>query len=554
MSEVLPALGQIAALVLLLALTVPLLGRYLAHIYTSDKHLAPERVAYRVMRVDPDADQHWRSYAMSVLGFSLVGILLLFGFGRLQQHLPLSLGFPALPTEGAWNTAVSFVTNTNWQWYSGEAAIGHLMQMSGLTVQNFVSAGVGMAVAAAFARGLARTLNEGRVGNFFADVVRTVFRVLLPISLAAAFLFILFGAIQNFAGDHVMHTLTGGSQTLTGGPVASQEAIKQLGTNGGGFYNVNSAHPFENPTPFTDLIQIYLELLIPFAMAWAFGLIVKDRRQGFAIGGVMAVLLATAIGLLTWAEMAAPGTAPQLAGGAMEGKETRFGEAATALFAASTTGTSTGAVNGMHDSLTAPGGGVAMFNMMLGEIAPGGVGSGLYGMLMLAVVTVFLAGLMVGRTPEYLGKKIGQREIVLVALYVLATPILLLVGIAAAVTFDDGPAGILNSGPHGFSEMLYAVTSAANNNGSAFGGITSGTPFWNTLLGLLMLFGRFLPMIFVLALAGRFASAKRLPAGAGTLPTHKPLFVVLLTGVALVVVGLTYVPVLFLGPVVESLS
>ncbi len=472
MSEVLPALGQIAALVLLLALTVPLLGRYLAHIYTSDKHLAVERVAYRVLRVDPDADQHWRSYAMSVLGFSLVGILLLFGLGRLQQHLPLSLGFPALPTEGAWNTAVSFVTNTNWQWYSGEAAIGHLMQMSGLTVQNFVSAGVGMAVAAAFARGLARTENDGRVGNFFADLVRTVFRVLLPISLVAACLLILFGAIQNFAGDHVMHTLTGGSQTLTGGPVASQEAIKELGTNGGGFYNVNSAHPFENPTPFTNLIEIYLVLVIPFAMAWAFGLIVKDRRQGIAIGGVMALLLSIAIGLLTWAEMAAPGTAPQLAGGAMEGKETRFGEAASALFAASTTGTSTGAVNSMHDSLTAPGGGVAMFNMMLGEIAPGGVGSGLYGMLMLAVVTVFLAGLMVGRTPEYLGKKIGQREIVLVALYVLATPILLLVGIAAAVTFDDGPAGILNSGPHGFSEMLYAVTSAANNNGSAFGGIT----------------------------------------------------------------------------------
>jgi K+-transporting ATPase ATPase A chain len=554
MSEVLPALGQIAALVLLLALTVPLLGRFLAHIYTSDKHLAVERVAYRVLRVDPDADQHWRSYTMSVLGFSLVGILVLFGLGRLQQHLPLSLGFPALPTEGAWNTAVSFVTNTNWQWYSGEAAVGHLMQMSGLTVQNFVSAAVGMSVAAAFARGLARTGNDGRIGNFFADLVRTVFRVLLPISLAAAFLFILFGAIQNFAGDHVMHTLTGGSQTLTGGPVASQEVIKQLGTNGGGFYNVNSAHPFENPTPFTDLIQIYLELVIPFAMAWAFGLIVKDRRQGIAVGGVMALLFSVSVGLLTWAEMAAPGTAPQLAGGAMEGKETRFGEAASALFAASTTGTSTGAVNSMHDSLTAPGGGVAMFNMMLGEIAPGGVGSGLYGMLMLAVVTVFLAGLMVGRTPEYLGKKIGRNQIILVAFYVLTTPVLLLVGIATAVTFDQGPVGILNSGPHGFSEMLYAVTSAANNNGSAFGGITSGTPFWNTLLGLLMLFGRFLPMVFVLALAGRFAAAKRSPAGAGTLPTHKPLFVVLLTGVALVVVGLTYVPVLFLGPVVESLS
>jgi K+-transporting ATPase ATPase A chain len=548
------ALGQIGALVLLLALTVPLLARYLAQVYTSDRHLAVERAAYRVLRVDPDADQHWRSYAMSVLGFGLVGILLLFGLGRLQQHLPLSLGFPALPTDGAWNTAVSFVTNTNWQWYSGEAAVGHLMQMSGLTVQNFVSAAVGMAVAAAFARGLARTENDGRVGNFFADLVRTVLRVLLPISLAAAFVFIVCGVVQNFAGDHVVHTLTGGSQTLTGGPVASQEAIKQLGTNGGGFYNVNSAHPFENPTPFTDLIQIYLELLIPFAMAWAFGLIVKDRRQGLAIGGVMALLLSTSIGLLTWAELAAPGTAPQLAGGAMEGKETRFGEAASALFAASTTGTSSGAVNAMHDSLTAPGGGVAMFNMMLGEIAPGGVGSGLYGMLMLAVVTVFLAGLMVGRTPEYLGKKIGQREIVLVALYVLTTPVLLLVGIAVAVSVDAGPAGLLNSGPHGFSEALYAVTSAANNNGSAFGGLTSGTPFWNTLLGLEMLLGRFLPMIFVLALAGRFAAAKRLPASAGTLPTHRPLFVLLLAGVALVVVGLTYVPVLLLGPVVESLS
>ena len=554
MSEVLPALGQIAALVLLLALTVPLLGRHLAHIYTSDKHLAPERLAYRAMRVDPDADQHWRSYAMSVLGFSLVGVLGLYALGRLQQHLPLSLGFPALPADGAWNTAVSFVTNTNWQWYSGEAAIGHLMQMSGLTVQNFVSAGVGMAVAAAFARGLSRAEHDGRVGNFFADVVRTVVRVLLPISIVAACVLIVFGAVQNFARDVTMHTLTGGSQTLTGGPVASQEAIKELGTNGGGFYNVNSAHPFENPTAFTNLFEIYLLLVIPFAMAWAFGLIVKDRRQGIAIGGVMALLLSIAVGLLTWAEMAGPGTAPQLAGGAMEGKEVRFGEAASALFGAATTGTSTGAVNAMHDSFTAPGGGVTLFTMMLGEIAPGGVGSGLYGMLMLAVVTVFLAGLMVGRTPEYLGKKISQREIVLVALYVLTTPVLLLVGIAVAVSVDAGPAGILNSGPHGFSEMLYAVTSASNNNGSAFGGLTSGTPFWNTLLGLLMLLGRFVPMVFVLALAGRFAAAKRLPAGAGTLPTHRPLFVVLLTGVALVVVGLTYVPVLFLGPVVESLS
>lgn len=554
MSELLPALGQVGALALLLVLTVPLLARHLAHTYTSDRHLGAERAAYRLLRVDPDADQHWRSYALSVLGLGLVGVLLLYGVGRLQQHLPLSLGFGPLPADGAWNTAVSFVTNTNWQWYSGEAAIGHLMQSTGLTVQNFVSAGVGMAVAAALARGLARSGNDGRVGNFFADLVRTVVRVLLPISLAAACVLVLCGVVQNLAGPHLVETLTGGSQSVTGGPVASQEAIKQLGTNGGGFYNVNSAHPFENPTPFTNLVSTYLMLLIPFAMAGAFGRIVGDRRQGYAVGGVMALLLSAGIATLTWAELSGVGSAPQLAGGAMEGKEVRFGEAASALFAAVTTGTSTGAVNAMHDSLTAPGGGVAMFSMMLGEIAPGGVGSGLYGMLVLAVVTVFLSGLMVGRTPEYLGKKIGRREIVLVAAYVLATPALLLVGIAVAVSFDAGPAGTLNSGPHGFSEMLYAVTSAANNNGSAFGGLTSGTPFWNTLLGVLMLLGRFLPMVVVLALAGRFAAARRVPAGAGTLPTHSPLFVVLLTGVALVVVGLTYVPVLLLGPVAESLS
>ena len=554
MSEVLPALGQIALLVLALALTVPLLGRYLAHVYTSPRHLAVERATYKVLRIDPDADQHWRSYALSVLGFSLVGVLVLYGFGRLQQHLPLSLGFPALPADGSWNTAVSFVTNTNWQWYSGEAAIGHTMQMAGLTVQNFVSAAVGMAVAVAFARGLARSQGEWRIGNFFSDLVRGVVRVLLPIALVAAVVLVLLGAVQNFAVNAEMHTLANGTQMLTGGPVASQEAIKELGTNGGGFYNVNSAHPFENPTPLSNILEIYLLLLIPFAIAWTFGLIVKDRRQGAAVLSVMGLLLAASVALVTWAEMAGPGTAPGLAGGAMEGKEVRFGTAASALFGAATTGTSTGAVNSMHDSFTAPGGGVVMLNMMLGEIAPGGVGSGLYGMLMLAVVTVFLAGLMVGRTPEYLGKKIGQREIVLVAFYVLTTPILVLAGIAVAITAGDGLAGLQESGPHGLSEALYAVTSASNNNGSAFGGLTSGTPFWNTLLGLCMLLGRFVPMVFVLALAGRFASQQQVPPGAGTLPTNKPLFVVLLTGVALVVVALTYIPVLALGPIVESLS
>jgi potassium-transporting ATPase potassium-binding subunit len=554
MSELAPALGQIAILVVALAVTVPFFARYLAHVYTSPQHFAVERVAYRVLRVDPDADQHWRSYAMSVLGFSLVGILLLYGFGRLQQHLPLSLGFPALPADGSWNTAVSFVTNTNWQWYSGEAALGHLMQMSGLTVQNFVSAAVGMGIAAAFARALARSKGGGRVGNFWADLVRGALRVLLPISIAGAIILVLFGAVQTLATNALMTTLPGGSQELTTGPVASQEVIKELGTNGGGFFNVNSAHPFENPTAFTNLFEIFLILLIPLAMALAFGHIVKDRRQGITVLSVMLILLGISIALLTWAEMAGPGSAPELAGGAMEGKEVRFGTAASALFGAATTGTSTGAVNSMHDSFTAPGGGVALFNMMLGEIAPGGVGAGLYGMLMLAVVTVFLSGLMVGRTPEYLGKKIGQREIVMVALYVLTTPVLVLVGSAVALTASDGLAGLQASGPHGLSEAVYAVTSASNNNGSAFAGLTSGTPFWNTLLGLCMLLGRFVPIVFVLALAGRFATQQQLPPSAGTLPTHRPLFVVLLSGVALVVVGLTYVPVLALGPIVESLS
>ncbi|GAB3200849.1 potassium-transporting ATPase subunit KdpA [Nocardioides hungaricus] len=554
MSGLAPALGQIAVLVVALAVAVPLLGRYLAHVYTTGRHLTIERAAYRLLRLDPDADQHWRTYAMSVLGFSLVGVLALYAIGRLQQRLPLSLGFPALPADGAWNTAVSFVTNTNWQWYSGEVTVGHLMQMSGLTVQNFASAAVGMAVAAAFARGLTRSRHDGRVGNFWTDLVRGVVRVLLPIAAVAAVVLVAFGAIQNLSSNRTVETLAGGRQVITGGPVASQEAIKQLGTNGGGFYNVNSAHPFENPTPFTNLFAIFLMLAIPFAMAWAFGLIVKDRRQGTAILSVMALLLVVATTLLTWAELAGPGLAPAAAGAAMEGKEVRYGEAGSALFAAATTGTSTGAVNAMHDSLTAPGGGVAMFNMMLGEIAPGGVGSGLYGMLMLAIVTVFLCGLMVGRAPEYLGKKVGRREIVLVALYVLATPILVLAGIAVAITAPAGLAGLQESGPHGLSEALYAVTSAANNNGSAFGGLTSGTPFWNTLLGLLMLIGRFLPIVLVLALAGRFATQRQLPPSAGTLPTHRPLFVALLSGVAVVVVGLTYVPVLALGPIVESLS
>lgn len=554
MSAVAPALAQVAALAVVLALAVPLLGRHLATTYTSTRHLAVERGLYRLLRLDPDADQHWRTYAFSVLGFSFVGIVALQALGRLQQHLPLSLGMPGLPPDGAWNTAVSFVTNTNWQWYSGEAAAGHLLQASGLTVQNFVSAATGMAVAAALARSLVRSGAGARIGNFWTDLVRGVVRVLAPISLLSAVVLVLLGVVQNLHGARTVTTLTGGEQSIPGGPVASQEAIKQLGTNGGGFFNANSAHPFENPTPLTNLLEIALMLLVPLAMAWAFGLVVGDRRQGAAVLSAMGVLLLVGITLLTWAEMAGVGSAPQAAGAAMEGKEVRFGEAGSALFAAATTGTSTGAVNAMHDSLTAPGGGVALFGMMLGEISPGGVGSGLYGMLLLAVLTVFVAGLMVGRTPEYLGKKIGQREIVVVAASVLTTPLLVLGGTALALSVPAGLAGLQEDGPHGLTEALYAVTSAANNNGSGFGGLSSGTPFWNTLLGVCMLLGRFVPIVLVLALAGRFATTRTAPAGAGTLPTHRPLFVTLLVGVALVVVGLTYVPVLVLGPIVESLS
>lgn len=546
--------GQVAVLLVALAAVHLPLGAYMARVYTSPRHLRAERAWYRALRVDPDAEQKWSTYLLSVLGFSLASVLFLFGMARLQEHLPLSLGFAGLDPAGAWNTAVSFVTNTNWQWYSGEAATGHLLQMAGLAVQNFVSAAVGMSVAIALVRGFARSGTDGRVGNFWSDLTRTTVRILLPVAVLAAVALVAGGVVQNLDPHTAARTIAGGTQHVLGGPVASQEAIKQLGTNGGGFFNANSAHPLENPTPVTNLLAIFLMLAIPFTLPRTFGLMVGDRRQGWAILGAMTALWGAAVALVTWAELAGPGLVPQAAGAAMEGKETRFGLAASALFAASTTGTSTGAVNASHDSLTAPGGGAALFTMLLGEIAPGGTGSGLYGMLVLAIVAVFVAGLMVGRTPEYLGKKIGRQEITIVALYVLTTPAIVLVGTALSVVLPDGLAGLQESGPHGLSEVLYAFASAANNNGSAFGGLASGTPYYDTLLGVAMLAGRFVPIALVLALAGRLAGQRAVPASAGTLPTHQPLFVGLLGTVALVVVGLTFIPVLSLGPIAESLS
>jgi K+-transporting ATPase ATPase A chain len=452
----------------------------------------------------------------------------------------------------AFNTAISFVTNTNWQSYAPEVTVGYTVQIAGLAVQNFLSAAVGIAVAIALVRGFARTRTD-RVGNFWVDLTRTCTRVLVPISVVGALVLVLGGVVQNLSAGTDAHTVAGVTQFLPGGPVASQEVIKELGTNGGGFYNANSAHPFEGPTAWVSLFQIFLMLVIPFALPRTFGRMVGDKRQGYAILAVMASLATVSVALLSWFQASAGGAATRLAGTAMEGQEIRFGGPLSALFANATTLTSTGAINAQHDSFTPLGGGVAMVNMMLGEVAPGGVGSGLYGILVLAVITVFVAGLMVGRTPEYLGKKLGRREITLSSLYILTTPALVLVGTGIAMALPAGRSSMLNAGPHGLSEVLYAFTSAANNNGSAFAGLSANTPFYNVALGLAMVFGRFLPIVFVLALAGRLAAQSRVPATEGTFPTHRALFVGLLAAVVLVVVGLTYFPALSLGPLAEGL-
>ncbi|MFA7511244.1 MAG: potassium-transporting ATPase subunit KdpA, partial [Mycolicibacterium vanbaalenii] len=472
-----------------------------------------------------------------------------------QGRLPLALTDPGTPMTPAlaWNTAVSFVTNTNWQAYSGESTHGHLVQMAGLAVQNFVSAAVGMAVAIALVRGFARK-RTGELGNFWVDLVRGTIRILLPISVIAAILLITGGAIQNFHNyDQVVNTLAGAQQTIPGGPVASQEAIKDLGTNGGGFYNVNSAHPFENPTTWTNWIEIFLLLVIAFSLPRTFGRMVGNKKQGYAIVGVQAVLAVISWSATLFFQLQAHGTVPTAVGAAMEGVEQRFGVANSAVFAASTTLTSTGSVDSFHDSYTSLGGLVLLFNMQLGEVAPGGVGAGLYGILILAVITVFVAGLMVGRTPEYLGKKITPREIKLAATYFLVTPLIVLTGTAVAMAMPGQRAGMLNTGPHGLSEVLYAFTSAANNNGSAFAGITVNTEWYNTALGLAMVFGRFLPIILALALAGSLAQQGKTPPSIGTLPTHRPQFVGMVAGVTLILVALTFLPMLALGPLAEGI-
>jgi potassium-transporting ATPase potassium-binding subunit len=553
---------------------------------------AIERPLFRLAGIRPDEGMGWKQYAVALLVFNFIGVLAVYALQRLQGVLPLNpQGLGAVTPDSAFNTAVSFVANTNWQGYGGESTMSYLTQMLALTVQNFLSAATGIAVVFALIRGFASRLS-GHVGNFWADIVRCTLWLLLPLSFLLAVVFVQQGVIQNFDGYKTVQTIEAqdyqtpklgadgqplkdaqgqpvmehqrtGEQQLAMGPVASQEAIKMLGTNGGGFFNANSAHPYENPTPLTNLLQIVAIFVIPAALCLSFGQLVGDRRQGVAILAAMSALFIAGVLVATPAEqagnplVAAQGVDLQAselqAGGNMEGKETRFGISASALFAVVTTAASCGAVNAMHDSFTPIGGAVPLVMMQLGEVVFGGVGTGLYGMLIFAILAVFIAGLMIGRTPEYLGKKIEPFEMKMSAVAILVTPIVVLAGTAIAVLSGDGKAGIANPGAHGFSEILYAFTSAANNNGSAFAGLSANTPFYNTLLGIAMWLGRFLVIVPVLAIAGSLAAKKRIPVGEGTLPTHGPLFVVLLIGTVLLVGLLNYVPALALGPVVEHL-
>jgi K+-transporting ATPase ATPase A chain len=550
---------QVGALVGLVLVSTPLLGAYLAHVYgegsaPGDRVFLPvERTLYRFFGVDPKREQAWSVYAISLLAFSAISVVGLYLLQRVQGGLPINpTDVSGVPPALAFNTAASFVTNTNWQNYAGESTMSHLTQMAGLTVQNFVSAAVGIAVAIAVIRGLVRRKSP-TIGNFWVDLTRSVTRVLLPLSVVFALAFAGLGVVQSLRAPAEASTLGGAVQEIYRGPVASQEAIKELGTNGGGPVNANSTHPYENPSGLTNLLEMWALLLIPFALTFTFGRLAKDRRQGWVLFAAMFVL---------WVGAAAAATAfevhgnPEIhaSGGNMEGKEVRFGPAASGLFAASTTGTSTGAVNAAHDSFTPLGGAVPLVNMMFGEVSPGGVGSGLYGMLVFALLAVFLAGLMVGRTPEYLGKKIQAAEMKLVVLYLLVVPSVILTFAGISVVLSTARASILNPGAHGLSEIVYAFTSASNNNGSAFGGLTGNTDWYNTTLGLAMLGGRFLLIVPVLAVAESLAHKQPVPATAGTFPTGTPLFAGLLVSVVAIVVALTYFPVLSLGPILEHLT
>ncbi len=555
---------QISLLFLAVLIAIKPLGLYMARVFSGERtFLSPilgrvERDLYRVSGVVPEKEQSWLGYTLAMLAFSLAGFLALYAMLRLQAYLPLNpQGFAGMPSDLAFNTAVSFVTNTNWQNYGGETTLSHFSQMAGLTVQNFLSAATGMAIAVAVTRALARS-KVSTLGNFWVDVTRATLYVLLPMAVVVALAFVALGLPQTLQGSVTATTLEGANQVISLGPVASQEAIKQLGTNGGGFFNVNAAHPFENPTAWSNYLNIFAMLSISASLVYTFGQMVGNRRQGWALITAMAFLLIAGVAVTYWAEaqgntiLTAIGVDPAL--GNMEGKEVRFGQAMTALYAAVTTGLSDGGVNGMHGSLTGLGGLVPMFLMQLGEVLPGGVGSGLYGMLVFAILSVFVAGLMVGRTPEFLGKKIEGREMKFAMLAVLILPLVILGFTSVSAMLPFAVASVGTAGPHGLSEILYAYTSAAGNNGSAFGGLTGNTLWYNTTLGIAMLLGRFAYIVPVMAIAGSLAAKVKSPPSAGTFPTDGPLFVGLLIGIILILGGLQFLPALVLGPIVEHFA
>ena len=564
-----PAAALVGLLLVVLLACVKPLGLYMADIFEG-RPIWPlralgvcERGIYRLCGINAAAQMSWRQYALSLLLFNALGALALYALQRWQAWLPLNpQKFPGISPDSSFNTAVSFITNTNWQGYSGESAMSYLTQMAGLSVQNFLSAASGIVVAIALIRGLARH-SCATLGNLWVDMTRAVLYILLPLALLLALLLVSQGVIQNFSPYKNVTTLEARVQTLPMGPVASQESIKELGTNGGGFFNANSAHPYENPSALTNLLEMLAILVIPAGLTYTFGRMVGDTRQGWAVLAAMALLFVALLCVTLHSEQRgnpaiaglgvdqAPGATQS--GGNMEGKETRFGIAASALFATITTATSCGAVNGMHDSFTPLGGLVPLFQMQLGEVVFGGVGTGLYSMLIFAIVGVFIAGLMIGRTPEYLGKKIEAFEMKMSSIAILVMPFIVLTGTAVAVSVDAGRAGVANPGVHGFSEILYAFSSAGNNNGSAFAGISADTPFYNVALALTMWLGRFWPIVAVLAIAGSLAAKKRIPVSDGTMPTHGVTFVILLIGTVLLVGALTFVPALALGPVVEHL-
>jgi K+-transporting ATPase ATPase A chain len=546
---------------ILVALTKPV-GTWLFTLYEGRRTplhavLGPiETGFYKLAGIDPNEEQSWRRYAVHMLLFNFVLMIFTYAVLRLQGLLPLNgLGYEGVGPDGAFNTAISFTTNTNWQWYSGEAALSNLTQMLGLTIHNFLSAATGIALAFAFFRGFARRESKS-IGNFWADVTRITLYLLLPICIVYALFLIASGVPQTLAASVDVTTLEGVKQTLALGPVASQEAIKMLGTNGGGFFNANSAHPFENPTALTNLVQMLSIFVIGFGLTWCFGKAVGNTRQGWAILSAMLTLFLVGVTITYWQEAAGNPILHNLgvAGGNMEGKEVRFGIVASALFAVVTTAASCGAVNAMHDSFTAMGGMVPLFNIQLGEVVIGGVGAGIYGFLLFAILAVFVAGLMVGRTPEYVGKKIEAREVKLAVLAIAILPLCILGFTAIAAVLPAGLAGPLNKGPHGFSEILYAFTSATGNNGSAFAGLTAGTPFYNSLLGIAMWLGRFFVIVPMLAIAGSLAAKKYTPESAGSFPTTGALWVGLLVGIVLIVGGLTFLPSLALGPIADHLA